>query len=137
MQEEQVQKVISTFIEIEVKSDDDFLILRETLRRMGIANKAKKTIYQSANVLHKRGKYYLCHFKQMMELDGRKSTFDDIDRGRLNKICRMLEDWGLTKVLCIPAEIALAEPQYVFILSSQQAREWTLEEKYKIGVKKW
>lgn len=137
MTEEQIQKVISTFVEIDVKSDDDFLILRETLRRIGIANKMKQTLYQSCIVLHKRGKYYLVHFKQMMELDGRHSTFDDSDRGRVKKIAKMLEEWGLTTVKYIPEAIEKTEPQYVFVLTSQQAKNWTLEEKYKIGAKKW
>jgi hypothetical protein len=135
MTEEQVQQIIAGFIEVSIESDDDFLIIRETLRRMGIANKQEKIIYQSCNILYKRGKYYICHFKQLMALDGRKTTLDDIDLGRTKKIATMLSDWGLVKILHTPDNIKEVADQFVFVLTSKWAQEWQLIEKYKIGRK--
>ena len=136
MEEQKIIEIVGGFIEISVPSDDDFLIIRETLSRIGIANRKTQTLYQSVNILHKRGKYYLCHFKQLMELDGRSSTLDDIDRGRLLKIAKMLAEWGLTKIINIPAIYDNIEPQFAYVLSAQQAKTWQLVEKYKIGNKK-
>lgn len=136
MQEEKINEIISGFIEVSVPTDDDFLIIRETLSRIGIANRKTQTLYQSVNLLHKRGKYYLCHFKQLMELDGRESTLDNIDRGRLLKISNMLVEWGLTKIIHKPAMYDTIEPQFAYVLSSQQSKTWKLVEKYKVGIRK-
>lgn len=136
MNDNKIDEIVSSFIEVTIPTDDDFLIIRETLSRIGIANRKTQTLFQSANLLHKRGKYYICHFKQLMELDGRDSTFDEIDRGRLLKIVNMLVDWGLTTVVYKPAIYETIEPQFAYVLSAQQAKNWKLVEKYRIGARK-
>jgi hypothetical protein len=131
----QANDVLPQFIEIEVENDDQFLILRESLTRIGVANKATKTLYQSCHVLHKRGRYYLVHFKQIFLLDGKPASLSVEDYGRLKKISEMVTQWGLTKTLYVPEFMKSIEPVGCFVLTSQQKREWELVQKYKLGNK--
>ena len=126
-------QVIDNLIEIDVKDDDQFLILRESLTRIGIANKSTKSLYQTCHILHKRGKYYLVHFKQMFMLDGRKSTMDSDDYGRLKKILEMIVSWNLTTPIKVPSFYNNVEPYMCFVLSNKQKHEWNLVPKYKVG----
>lgn len=93
------KKLVESFIEIEVKDDDDFLKIKETLTRMGIVNKEKKKVWQSCHILHKAGKYYLVHFLQLFALDGRTVDMNSEDYARLYSIANLIENWGLTKIL--------------------------------------
>lgn len=129
----QQQEIIDNLIEIEVLNDDQFLILRESLTRIGVANTNTRTLFQSAHVLHKRGKYYLVHFKQMFLLDGKSANIDASDYGRLKKILTMLTEWGLTKAVRVPKFYDTIEPVSCYVISSQQKQTWQLQPKYRIG----
>lgn len=94
-----VEDIVKTFVEIEVKSSDDFLKLRETLTRMGVMNKGKDTLFQSCHILHKRGKYYIVHFKELFALDGRDVEITDEDYARRNTIAQTLQKWEMCKIL--------------------------------------
>jgi len=121
-------------VEIELKTPDTFKIVVETLTRIGIASKRDNKLYQSCHILHKRGKYYILHFKQLFELDGRESNFADEDRGRLNTIVGLLQQWDMVKVL--NPEI-IEEPKtslsLIKIIPFSEKKEWTLQPKYTIG----
>jgi hypothetical protein len=116
---------------------DDFLKIRETLSRIGVASKKDRTLYQSCHILHKQGKYYILHFKQLFLLDGKKSDFSDDDKGRLNTIANLLAEWNL---------LALVDPKksgdpvsplsQIKILSHKEKNDWILVTKYNIGKKR-
>ena len=91
--------IIDTLLEITLKEEDDFLKVRETLTRIGVASRKDKTLYQSCHILHKQGKFYIVHFKEMFALDGKPTNFSDEDKGRRNTIATLLEDWGLLKIV--------------------------------------
>jgi hypothetical protein len=116
---------------------DDFLKIRETLSRIGVSSKKDRTLYQSCHILHKQGKYYILHFKQLFLLDGKKSDFSDDDKGRLNTIANLLAEWNL---------LALVDPKksgdpvsplsQIKILSHKEKNDWILVTKYNIGKKR-
>jgi hypothetical protein len=129
------QEIIDNLIEIEIQNDDQFLILRESLTRIGVANTATKTLFQSSHVLHKRGKYYLVHFKQMFLLDGKSANIEASDYGRLKKILSMITEWGLTKAVRVPDFYDTLEPVPCYVIASQQKQTWELRPKYRIGTR--
>lgn len=124
------------FIEIELKEKDDFLTVRETLTRMGISSHHKKTLYQSCHILHKRGRYYIVHFKELFKLDGKPTTISESDVGRRNRIATLLDEWGLltiTKNSKKRAESPTVSVREIKILPYAQKESWTLQSKYSIG----
>lgn len=120
-------------IEITLKQPEDFLKVKETLTRMGIANNKDSILYQSCHILQKQGRYYIVHFKEMLKLDGRPVVIDEEDEVRRDSIAQLLEDWGLV-------DIAPGQRSYMFemannfrVISFKQKDEWTLKSKYTIG----
>lgn len=124
-------------VEIRLGEEDDFLKVKETLTRIGVASRKDKILYQSCHILHKQGRYALVHFKELFELDGKSSNFSDEDKGRRNTIAKLLEDWGLVKIV-EPNDIKhpKAPLSQIKILPFKEKNEWTLEAKYSIGKKK-
>ena len=128
---------IENMLEISFTENDDFLKIRETLTRIGVASRKDNTLYQSCHILHKRGKYYLVHFKELFALDGKESTISENDLARRNAIARLLEEWGLLKIL-IPdqASTPLAPMSQIKVLPHKEKSEWSLVAKYNIGTAK-
>lgn len=124
-------------VEIRLGEEDDFLKIRETLTRIGVASRKDKTLYQSCHILHKQGRYAIVHFKELFELDGKPSNFSDEDKGRRNTIAKLLEDWGLIKIVNPEAAKDPISPlSQIKILPFKEKDEWTLVAKYNIGRKK-
>jgi hypothetical protein len=123
-------------IEVTLKEPDDFLKVRETLTRIGVASRKEKKIYQSCHILHKQGKYYIVHFKELFALDGKRSNLFVNDVQRRNRIAQLLSDWGLTTVVDTSKIIDVAPLSQIKVLSYKDKGEWTLESKYNIGKKK-
>jgi len=129
--------VVNTLLEIRLKAEDDFLKVRETLTRIGVASRKDKTLYQSCHILHKQGKFYIVHFKEMFALDGKPTNFSDEDKGRRNTIANLLEEWGLVSVVDpSQAEDPITPLNQIKILPHKEKHEWTLVQKYAIGKKK-
>lgn len=128
---------IDQMIEVTLEAQDDFLKVRETLTRIGIASRKDKTLFQSCHVLHKQGKYYIVHFKELFALDGKPANFDQADIARRNTIANLLGDWGLIE-LVDPSKSAdpVAPMSQIKIIPHKDKSEWTLEAKYTIGRKK-
>jgi len=116
---------------------DDFLKIRETLSRIGVASKKDRTLYQSCHILHKQGKYYIVHFKQLFLLDGKKSDFSDEDRARLHTIVNLLAEWNLLG-LVDPKKSSdpVASLSQIKVLSHKEKNDWILVTKYNIGKKR-
>ena len=122
-------------LEVALKEPDDFLKVRETLTRVGVASRKERKLYQSCHILHKRGKYYIVHFKELFALDGKPTNITPNDVQRRNRITKLLSDWGLVE---ISGEDTgdLAPLNQIKVLSFKDKGEWTLESKYNIGKKK-
>tara|TARA_R110002167_G_scaffold165933_1_gene362979 strand:- start:74 stop:472 length:399 start_codon:yes stop_codon:yes gene_type:complete len=119
-------------IEIELKNPEDFLKIRETLTRIGVSSRKEQKLYQSCHILHKRGKYAILHFKEFFILDGLESDISDTDIGRRNKICKLLEEWGLVVILDDDIEPMVSMAQ-IKIIPHKDKSEWELIPKYHIG----
>ena len=132
----EVQWKQSDMIEVVLKEPDDFLKVRETLTRIGVASRKEKKIYQSCHILHKQGKYYIVHFKELFALDGKNTNFSLNDLQRRNRIAQLLSDWGLITVVDAEKIEDLAPLNQIKVLSFKDKGEWTLESKYNIGRKK-
>jgi hypothetical protein len=129
--------LVDTLVEVRLGEEDDFLKVRETLTRIGVASRKDKTLYQSCHILHKQGKYYIVHFKELFALDGKPSNFTDEDKGRRNTICNLLVDWGLIKIVNPKqAEAPVTPLSQIKILPFKEKDQWTLVTKYNIGRKK-
>jgi hypothetical protein len=128
--------VIESLIQVELEQQEDFLKIKETLTRIGVASKKDKTLYQSCHILHKQGLYYIVHFKELFMLDGKPSNFSDEDKLRRNTIATLLEQWGLLKIKSINNVEGLAPISQVKILSHKEKDEWELVAKYNIGRKR-
>ena len=125
---------IEDMLEISFKENDDFLKIRETLTRIGVASRKDKTLYQSCHILHKRGKYYLVHFKELFALDGKESSITENDLARRNAIARLLEEWDLLSILDEEqASTPLAPMSQIKVLPHKEKSEWNLVAKYNIG----
>ena len=121
-------------LEVTLKEPDDFLKVRETLTRIGVASRKERKLYQSCHILHKRGKYYIVHFKELFALDGKPTNITSNDVQRRNRIAKLLLDWGLIE---ISSEVTdLAPLNQIKVLSFKDKGDWTLESKYNIGKKK-
>ena len=136
--EVEVQWKQSDMVEVTLGEPDDFLKVRETLTRIGVASRKEKKIYQSCHILHKQGKYYIVHFKELFALDGKNTNLSLNDIQRRNRIVQLLLDWGLVTTNSISKDkIAdLAPLNQIKVLSFKEKNEWTLESKYNIGRKK-
>ena len=134
--EVEVQWKQSDMVEVTLSEPDDFLKVRETLTRIGVASRKEKKIYQSCHILHKQGKYYIVHFKELFALDGKKTNFSDNDLQRRNRIAQLLSDWGLISVVNKDQIENLAPLNQIKVLSFKDKNDWTLESKYNIGRKK-
>jgi hypothetical protein len=134
--ETEIQWKQSDMVEVLLGEPDDFLKVRETLTRIGVASRKEKKIYQSCHILHKQGKYYIVHFKELFALDGKNTNFSLNDLQRRNRIIQLLSDWGLVTVVT-PEKISdLAPLNQIKVLAFKEKDEWTLESKYNIGRKK-
>lgn len=136
-QSDRMDGLLLTFIEIKLKEEDDFLKVKETLTRIGVSSRRDKILYQSCHILHKRGKYYLVHFKELFKLDSKPSNFDESDISRRNAIALLLEEWGLLKILnknIIDMENVSSLHQ-IKILPYKEKNDWELVPKYNIGSK--
>ena len=134
----EIQWKQSDMVEVTLNEPDDFLKVRETLTRIGVASRKEKKIYQSCHILHKQGKYYIVHFKELFVLDGKNTNFSLNDVQRRNRIVQLLVDWGLVSINTISQEKIsdLAPLNQIKVLSFKEKNEWTLESKYNIGRKK-
>jgi hypothetical protein len=129
--------MLESLVEVLLKDQDDFLKIRETLTRIGVASRKDKTIYQSCHILHKQGKYYIVHFKELFALDGKPSNFGDEDRGRRNTIANLISEWGLVKLVDEnKSKEPVAPLSQIKILPHKEKDEWNLVAKYNIGKKK-
>jgi len=129
--------IVDSLIEVRIAEEEDFLKIKETLTRIGVASRKDKKLYQSCHILHKQGKYYIVHFKELFALDGKPSDFTSEDKGRRNTIIQLLEDWNLIKVV---ENEKIKDPKapmsQVKIIPHKDKDSWTLEAKYNIGRKK-
>lgn len=129
--------LIDSFVEVELPAPENFLKVKETLTRIGISSKTEKKLFQSCHILHKRGKYYIVHFKELFMLDGLPTDFPDADKARRNTICNLLSEW---KLITIKDPSKTKEPvvpvSYLKILPFGQKNDWQLVPKYSIGRKK-
>jgi len=134
--ETEIQWKQTDMVEVVLNEPDDFLKVRETLTRIGVASRKEKKIYQSCHILHKQGKYYIVHFKELFALDGKNTNLSLNDVQRRNRIIQLLSDWGLITIVT-PDKIAdLAPLNQIKVLSFKEKNDWTLESKYNIGRKK-
>ena len=123
-------------VEVKLKQPDDFLKVRETLTRIGVASRNEKKLYQSCHILHKQGRYYIVHFKELFLLDGKNSDFSDNDLQRRNRITKLLSDWGLVDVVNEQMIEEASSISQIKILPHKEKAEWELIPKYSIGSKK-
>ena len=123
-------------VEISLKEPDDFLKVRETHTRIGVASRKEKKLYQSCHILHKQGKYYIVHFKELFALDGKKANLSVNDIQRRNRIVALLSDWGLVGVLKSESIDDIAPLNQIKVISYKDKGDWVLETKYNIGKKK-
>jgi len=126
----------SDMVEISLAEPDDFLKVRETLTRIGVASRKEKKIYQSCHILHKQGRYYIVHFKELFALDGKHTNLSLNDVQRRNRIIQLLSDWGLITVVEADKIADVAPLNQIKVLAFKEKEEWTLESKYNIGRKK-
>jgi hypothetical protein len=123
-------------IQVSLKEPDDFLKVRETLTRIGVASKKEKKLYQSCHILHKKGQYYIVHFKELFALDGKKANLSENDVQRRNRIIKLLSDWGLVEIVKEDTVTDAAPLSQIKVISYKEKTEWTLESKYNIGKKR-
>jgi hypothetical protein len=138
MGETEIQWKQTDMVEVVLKEPDDFLKVRETLTRIGVASRKERKLYQSCHILHKQGKYFIVHFKELFALDGKNTNLSLNDVQRRNRIIQLLVDWGLIVISSISQEkiTDLAPLNQIKVLSFKEKGEWTLESKYNIGRKK-
>ena len=133
---EEVVWTTDSMIEVALREPDDFLKVRETLTRIGVASRKEKKLYQSCHILHKQGKYYIVHFKELFALDGKKANLSLNDVQRRNRIVQLLGDWGLVSVNSKESIADVAPLSQIKVLAYRDKGDWTLESKYNIGKKK-
>ena len=131
---EEINWTQEQMLEVGLKEPDDFLKVRETLSRIGVASRKERKLYQSCHILHKQGRYYIVHFKELFALDGKKTNLSENDIARRNTIAKLLMDWGLVNIIGEVKEVAPLSQ--IKVLSFSEKNEWTLETKYNIGKKK-
>ena len=128
---------INNLVEIRLRNEDDFLKVRETLTRIGVASKKEKTLYQSCHILHKQGRYFITHFKELFALDGKPSNMSESDIARRNTITNLLKEWELVDILkSEQTENPIAPISQIKVLPYKEKNDWELVAKYNIGKKK-
>ena len=133
---DEVKWTVESMVEVMLKEPDDFLKVRETLTRIGVASRKEKKLYQSCHILHKQGRYYIVHFKELFALDGKKANLSTNDVQRRNRIVQLLSDWGLISISAKEIIADVAPLSQIKVLSYKEKGDWTLESKYNIGKKK-
>jgi len=129
--------LIEKLVEVKIAEEEDFLKIKETLTRIGIASKKDNKLYQTCHILHKQGKYYIVHFKELFMLDGKTSTFSEEDKGRRNTIANLLQEWGLVKIVNDGKTLSpISSLNHIKIVPFKEKTNWVLEAKYNIGRKK-
>ena len=123
-------------VEVALSEPDDFLKVRETLTRIGVASRKEKKLYQSCHILHKQGRYFIVHFKELFALDGKRANLTVNDVQRRNRIAQLLADWGLIKIIDVDQILDIAPLNQIKVLSYNDKGDWILETKYNIGRKK-
>ena len=123
-------------LEVTMAQPDDFLEVRETLTRIGVASRKDKVLYQSCHILHKQGRYFIVHFKELFALDGKTADLTENDLQRRNTIAKLLVDWGLVKIIDPDKFIDLAPLSQIKVIAFKDKNEWSLQTKYNIGKKK-
>ena len=131
---EEVNWTQEDMLEVGLKEPDDFLKVRETLSRIGVASRKERTLYQSCHILHKQGRYFIVHFKELFALDGKNTNLSENDIARRNTIANLLKAWGSVDIISTLGEAAPLSQ--IKVLSFKEKDEWTLETKYNIGSKK-
>ena len=131
--EPEVKWVQEKMVEVNLREPDDFLKVRETLTRIGVASRKEKKLYQSCHILHKQGKYYIVHFKELFALDGKHANLTQNDIQRRNRITKLLVDWGLIDVAKPESIEDIAPLNQIKVLAYKEKSEWMLEQKYNIG----
>ena len=134
--EPEVKWSTDQMIGITLNEPDDFLKVRETLTRIGVASRKEKKIYQSCHILHKQGRYYIVHFKELFALDGKHANLTQNDVQRRNRIIQLLSDWGLITIMNVSKITDIAPLNQIKVLAYKEKHEWILETKYNIGKKK-
>jgi len=129
--------ILDSLVEVKLVSEDDFLKIRETLTRIGVASRKDRKLYQSCHILHKQGRYYIVHFKELFMLDGKPSNFSDEDKGRRNTIANLVAEWGLVQLID-PSKTRepVALLSQIKVLPYKEKDDWELVSKYNIGRKK-
>lgn len=127
--------ILESLVEVSLADQEDFLKIRETLTRIGVASKKDKKLYQSCHILHKQGKYYIVHFKELFALDGKKATLVENDIQRRNTIAVLLSDWSLIEIVNPQAAENKAPLSQIKVLPFKEKKEWNLSAKYNIGKK--
>ena len=135
MSEDTISWSPADMLEVTIKQPDDFLKVRETLTRIGVASRKDKTLFQSCHILHKQGKYYITHFKELFALDGKTSTLSENDIQRRNTIAILLQDWNLIDIVNKTNVENKAPLSQIKVLPFKEKKEWTLSAKYNIGKK--
>ena len=133
---EEVKWSADQMVEVGLKEPDDFLKVRETLTRIGVASRKEKKLYQTCHILHKQGRYYIVHFKELFALDGKKANLSTNDVQRRNRIVQLLGDWGLISIPTTEVITDVAPLSQIKVLAYKEKGDWTLESKYNIGKKK-
>ena len=133
---DEVKWTAESMVEVVLKEPDDFLKVRETLTRIGVASRKEKKLYQSCHILHKQGRYYIVHFKELFALDGKKANLSANDVQRRNRIVQLLSDWGLISISAKEIIADVAPLSQIKVLAYKEKGDWTLESKYNIGKKK-
>jgi hypothetical protein len=123
-------------LEVKLVNQDDFLKVRETLTRIGVASRKDQTLYQSCHILHKQGRYFIVHFKELFALDGKQSDLSDNDMQRRNTVAHLLEDWGLVEIVNLDVCEDTAPLSQIKVLAFGEKKDWNLVAKYNIGKKK-
>ena len=132
----EVQWTKNDMVEVSLKEPDDFLKVRETLTRIGVASRKEKKLFQSCHILHKKGQYYIVHFKELFALDGKKANLSENDVQRCNRIIKLLSDWGLVEIVKEGSADNAAPLSQIKVIAYKEKTEWTLESKYNIGKKR-
>ena len=132
----EVQWTRDSMVEVKLSQPDDFLKVRETLSRIGVASRKEKKLYQSCHILHKQGRYYIVHFKELFALDGKSANLTQNDVQRRNRITQLLSDWGLISIVNDETITDIAPLNQIKVLAYKEKGEWELESKYNIGKKK-
>mgnify|MGYP000486193405 CR=1 FL=1 len=136
MSEDAINWSADSMLEVTIKQPDDFLKIRETLTRIGVASRKDKTLFQSCHILHKQGKYFITHFKELFALDGKRANITVNDVQRRNRIIQLLLDWGLVAVVSADKVNDIAPLNQIKVISYKEKNDWNLETKYNIGKRK-